>query len=92
MKSYTVDTWVGDGIDAKVTFDFSPGRPARTYGPPEKCSEEEPADLEITRVIVDGKDYELSEYDTEELTNRMYLEGYDLIAEADRDNDYREFA
>jgi hypothetical protein len=78
VKSYTVETYVGER-DATVTFDFSPGRPAQTWGPPEKCYEADPDELEITRVVIDGAEVVLSEAEAEELANRMYETGWQLV-------------
>jgi hypothetical protein len=30
-----------------LTFEYTPGRPARTYGPPENCYEAEPAEVSL---------------------------------------------
>ena len=47
------DTIIGpEEIEAKVTYTFSPGRDAKTYGPMEDCSEEEPPEIEIESVKV----------------------------------------
>jgi hypothetical protein len=90
MKSYTVETYVGER-DATVTFDFYPGKLGVYSGPPEKCYEDEPDDLEVTRVVIDGNEYQCTEAELEELTNRMCETGWQLIAEDRADEcDYRE--
>jgi hypothetical protein len=38
-------------VDYRVEASFTPGVPAKTYGPPEKCYPEEPAQIEYTRAL-----------------------------------------
>lgn len=88
--TFTVATWIGDGIDASVTFDYYPGRPGVYSGPPEKCYEDEPDELEVTRVLVDGAEWlqALTEPELEELTNRLYESAWELVES--QTHDYRE--
>ena len=39
-----------------IEYRYHPGRPARIYGPPEKCSEAEPAELELLRAWFQGQE------------------------------------
>ena len=44
-------TWTDEeGNDFDVEYNFTPGRPARLYGPPEDCYEAEPPEVEILKV------------------------------------------
>ena len=74
-RTFKVNTWVRDGEDAVVTFDYYPGRAGRYSGPPETCYEDEPDEIEIVSVIVNGKPEKLNEADEEELNNRLFDEG-----------------
>jgi hypothetical protein len=93
--TFTVSTWIGDGIDATVTFDYYPGRPGVYSGPPEKCYEDEPDELEVTRVLVDGAEWlqALTEPELEELTNRLYESAWELVeSQTHDDREHGEFA
>lgn len=85
MKStYTVSTWVGDEgkgtyRECAVTFDYYPGDPGNTSGPPERCYEGTDAEIEITKVLVDGVESPLTEEEVEELTDRLYETGADML-------------
>ena len=89
-KSYTVETYVGER-DATVTFDFYPGKPGVYSGPPEKCYEDEPDYFEVTRVVIDGAEYQCTDEELEELTNRMVEHGWELIEQNSHDErEYQE--
>lgn len=42
--------------DLEVEYDYDPGRPGRTWGPPENCYPDEPAEVCITAVKHAGCD------------------------------------
>jgi hypothetical protein len=73
----STESWIEynfEDVDCTVTFDFWPGDPGKTSGPPENCYPEEPAELEMTKVEVNGKDVlvELSDKTLEGLHERVY--------------------
>jgi hypothetical protein len=39
---------------AWIEYRYTPGRPGRLYGPPEDCHEDEPADIELLGVLLNG--------------------------------------
>ena len=50
------DTIIGkEEVEVRVTYTFSPGMDAKTYGPMENSSEEEPPEIEIQSVMVFGR-------------------------------------
>jgi len=74
---YQTFTTLLDGTEEEVVceFDFSPGDPGRTYGPPEKCYPPEPDELDITEVQnLAGDDItdQISVEELEKLTERIY--------------------
>ena len=46
-------TW--RGLDLEGTATFYPGRPGRTFGPPEKCYPDEPAEVDVDTLTCEGK-------------------------------------
>jgi hypothetical protein len=69
---YVLNTIFGNDT-ARVTVSFFPGSPAQTSGPPEKCHEGDPADLDILLYVVDGEDRleSLSYEQIEELSEQL---------------------
>jgi hypothetical protein len=63
----TITTQYGE-----LTFDYTPGRPGRTYGPPEKCYEAEPAEVCLIKLEVDGEVIDPPEDIWEELETAAY--------------------
>jgi hypothetical protein len=47
---YTTLEIGGRQIEIEVTYDYTPGTPGKTYGPPEKCYPPEPDDVDIISV------------------------------------------
>jgi hypothetical protein len=56
MKISVADYRLDDDAETpcKVRYYYSPGSPARTYGPPEDCYEGDPAEFEVQAVSLDG--------------------------------------
>ena len=52
MKKQTMPTigFTWAAIDLRAEGVYSPGRPGRTSGPPEKCYPDEPAELDIEKL------------------------------------------
>lgn len=50
-------------LDVIVECEVHPGNPGKSYGPPEFCYPSEPAEVEITKVTVDGDDHDGAEID-----------------------------
>lgn len=48
--TWTVDLGILGEHDVEIEYDFSPGRPGVTYGPPERCYPDEPPEVEYTKV------------------------------------------
>lgn len=48
-------------VDAEISYSFTPGHPAKTYGPPEDCYPAEGPEVEVEEVtvIIDGKRHAL---------------------------------
>jgi hypothetical protein len=77
MSTYTVSTWVGDEDkgtyrECVVEFDYTPGDPGQTSGPPERCYEPTGAEVEIVSVLVDGLPWPISADEEHELAERLY--------------------
>jgi len=96
MKPLTYRTFATllDGTEEEVVceFDYSPGDPGRTYGPPEKCYPPEPAELDITAVQnLAGDDItdQVSVEELEKLSERIYDNAHKWMPQAEeRDYDY----
>ena len=59
MSSFEFQYNVGDD-DEEVTIQvdsFRPGKPAQTYGPPERCYEAEADEVEYSVIRADGSEY-----------------------------------
>ena len=58
-----LDILIGDYIVSVEILYYSAYVPAKIYGPPEYCCEEEPSELDyiVTSVSLDGKELETSE-------------------------------
>jgi hypothetical protein len=41
--------------EALVEFEYTPGRPGRYFGPPEDCYPDEPAEVTILQVLINGQ-------------------------------------
>lgn len=67
---YDFDTYIGDQ-DAAVRVDFTPGTPRQTSGPPERCYEGDPDEVEILSCLINGEEYPLTDEEAEELTDRL---------------------
>lgn len=57
--------------DITVAFTYSPGCAAQTYGPPEKCWPEEPAEVEIQAAFTETEELELTPAEHERI--RLWL-------------------
>ena len=64
-----------------MTVEFTPGRPAKLYGPPERCYEGDPDTIEIIKPA--GLADQLSEYDLDNLIEQA-REAYDAAQEDPR--------
>jgi len=80
MKTFTITTTIRDE-DAVVSFDYYPGDPGRTYGPPENCYPPEPDEIEILSVKINDEEVELTEDELEKLEDRIYNDAGDLYAQ-----------
>ena len=59
------------GEDCVCTVWFWPGTPNQTSGPPERCHEGDPADLEIMSCLVDGQEADMTEQEADDLQDRL---------------------
>jgi hypothetical protein len=72
VSTHTFDTFVDDD-DATVTFCYSPGRPGRNYMPNgDPGYPDEPAEIELISVIINGEEAVLTEAQAESLDQRLY--------------------
>ena len=79
-RTYTTNTWIGDGGPVRVTFNFSPGDPGCYSGPPEKCYEATDDEVEILQMTIEGP-YQPTEKDLDELYFRLLDIGLDKFCE-----------
>ena len=83
-------------FNLRITFDYTPGDPGQTYGPPERCYEGWDHELEITEVIfIDaaGTKLDVTPFITSELCEDVMeklVEEVDKWIEAQSQNDDRE--
>lgn len=80
-RRITIDTYLGE-TDAVVTVDYWPGRPAVMYlrnGDP--GYPEDPPELEIVSMTLNGEPYEPTEREAEDLIDRL-LQGDELYEAA----------
>jgi hypothetical protein len=59
------------------TVRYWPGTPSQTSGPPERCHEGDPADLEIMSCLVGGEEAEMTEQEVDDLIDRLLVRAYD---------------
>ena len=82
---HSFDYWIErDGEDVQIVvhvLSWIPGRAARTYGPPERCWPEEPAEIEWTVSFPDGRSAE--HLLTPEEAERIEAEAAMTMAELD---------
>ena len=83
--SLTFDTWIDDGVPAKVVAFYWPGRPGKYSGPPEKCYEDEPDEMSIMSVIVNGDPVTLTEDQETDLLNRLMEQAPEAYRESRTD-------
>ena len=91
---YTLEYTSKDGAFLSVEFDYYPGRPGKTSGPPENCYPDEPAEVEVRKVVCIGCQHQFTtaevdklwETDGAELDNRM--EDYAATRYAEEEPDY----
>ena len=81
----TFDTWIDDGLEAKVVANYWPGRPGVYSGPPEKCYEDEPDNREIVSCVVKGQPITLTEDQEVELLNRLMEQAAEAYADSRTD-------
>ena len=48
-------------VELEVEYDFSPGRPAQIYGPPERCYPAEGPEVEIGDIYITEETFKLGE-------------------------------
>lgn len=79
-------------VDAEISYSFTPGHPAKLYGPPEDCYPAEGPEVEVDEVtvIIDGKRHALPDWQVRLIERDML----DELAEdaTDSDADAREYA
>jgi hypothetical protein len=68
-----IDSYIGEDTCVTVHYTYSPGDSGNTWGPPEKCWPPEPAELDITKVMLGPHDITqfLSEADLGILCDRI---------------------
>lgn len=54
MSASTLEVEV-EGQTLRLTYDYTPGDPGRTSGPPERCYPPEPEEVEITKIELRGE-------------------------------------
>ncbi len=64
-------------IELKIVGTYRSGRAGRTWGPPERCYEDEPSEAEIDEVLLDGKpwDGKLTPGEEEDVVEKLIHEG-----------------
>ena len=71
MIRLTLASWIDDGIGVLVLVHYRPGRPAVTSGPPERCHEASPDEIDIVRCTVDGSPVTLTDAQAADLLSRL---------------------
>jgi hypothetical protein len=86
--------WVDDegcDLEVEVYYEYSAGRPARLYGPPEDCYPQEDCEFEIIHIVRTSDDVDimddLSDGDIEGITEKVREQHY-ADAAADLDCEY----
>jgi hypothetical protein len=75
--------------DLTVEFTFHAGCPSQTSGPPERCYEGDPDELEISSVLdKNNQEVVLNAADTEKLENLLFNYVYSLEPDDDPEPDY----
>jgi hypothetical protein len=59
------------GEDCICTVRYWPGTPSKISGPPERCYEGDPAEVEIMSCLVGGEEAEMTEQEADDLIDRL---------------------
>lgn len=57
MGTYNTELYFGEligEIECMIEYDYTPAQAGRLYGPPENCYPDEPAEVDITDVHIQG--------------------------------------
>jgi len=73
-------------LDVIVECEVHAGHPGKRYGPPESCYPSEPAEVEITKIVVDGDDHDGAEVSCD-LIKLTDIETDAIMAAEDQEKD-----